>query len=154
MEKNDYKKTLLSNGILGFVTHGNSMWPFIKNKKTSVIVLKKEDRLKVFDVAFYERADGSFVLHRVMEVTGNGYIMMGDSQTEKEVVLEDNVHGVLCGYYKGKSYIDCASDDYISAVKDWYKDEDLRQQKIKKYYKKLSLKAKLKKLFSFRWGRQ
>ena len=148
MIKNDYKNNLLKNGVLGFVTHGNSMWPFIKNKKTSVIVTKKENRLNVYDVAFYERADGSFVLHRVLEVKDDGYIITGDSQTEKEYVLEPAVIGVLCGYYKGKTYIDCDSTEYKNAVKDWYADEDLRRKKIKSHYKKLSFKAKLKKLFT------
>ena len=148
MDKNDYKKSLLESGILGFVTHGNSMWPFIKNKKTSVIVTQKEERLKVFDVAFYERANGDFVLHRVLEVTEDGYVVSGDSQTEKEVVKESDVYGVLCGYYQGKKYIDCGSSDYIDAVKKWYSDEAYRQNKIKKYYKRRLFKSRLKKLLT------
>lgn len=149
MEKNDYKKTLLSNGVLGFVTHGHSMWPFIKNKKTSVIVLKKEDRLSVYDVGFYQRKSGEYVLHRVIEVTDDGYIFMGDSQFNKEFVLEEDVYGVLSGYYQGKKYVDCNSDEYVNAIKDWYANPETRKNKIDKYYKKQSIKAKIKKVLTF-----
>ena len=146
--QNNYKDLLEKNGILGFVTHGNSMWPFIKNKKTSVIVLKKEDRLNALDVAFYIRPNGTYVLHRVLEVKPEGYIVCGDSQTEKEFVFEDNVLGVLSGYYKGKKYIDCESEEYKNAVVSWLNDPN-REKKINAYYRKLRFKSRLIKLLTF-----
>ena len=148
MTVNDYATQLNKNGILGFVTSGNSMWPFIKNKKTSVIVTKKEDRLKVHDVAFFVRVGEGYVLHRVMEVLSDGYMVCGDSQTEYEYVKEDNVLGVLCGYYQGKKYIDCSSEEYISAVNDWYNDLD-RTKKINDYYRKRRIISRIKKVLTF-----
>ena len=118
--KSEYRENLLKNGILGFVTHGNSMWPLIKNKKTSVIVLNKEERLNVFDVALYLRPDGTHVLHRVLEVKPDGYIVRGD----------------------------CQSDEYKDAVSSWLNDPN-REKKIKKYYDKLKLKSRIKKLLTF-----
>ena len=146
--QNDYKEKLNQFGILGFVTHGNSMWPLIKNKKTSVIVLKKEERLKVYDVAFYTRPNGEYVLHRVLELKDDGYIVCGDSQTDKEFVPEENVLGVLSGYYKGKTYIDCDSDEYKRAVEKWLCDPK-RTDKIKRYYNRLKFRSRLIKLLTF-----
>ena len=146
--KNDYKSALDKNGILGFVTHGNSMWPLIKNKKTSVIVLKKEARLNALDVAFYVRPNGDYVLHRVLEILDGGYSVRGDSQLDIEFVPEDNVIGVLSGYYKGKTYIDCESMEYQTAVIDWLSDAN-REKKIKRYYDKLKFKSRLIKLLTF-----
>ena len=146
--QNNYKDLLEKNGILGFVTHGNSMWPFIKNKKTSVIVLKKEDRLSLYDVAFYVRPNGDYVLHRVLKVLDGGYSVRGDSQLDIEFVPENSVIGVLSGYYKGKKYIDCESQDYKDAVISWLNDPN-REKKISAYYKKLIFKSRLKRLLTF-----
>lgn len=150
--QNDYREKLNELGILGIVTYGNSMWPFIKNKKTSIIVLKKENRLSRLDVAFYMRENGEYVLHRVLEVKEAGYIVCGDSQTEKEYVSEDSVIGILSGYYKGGKYVDCSDEAYKKAVEKWLTDPN-REKKIKRYYNRLTfipkIKSKIKRLFSF-----
>ena len=78
--KTDYKTELEKNGILAFVPGGNSMWPTLKNRGQSVVVLVKKEKLKRYDVALYLRDNGTFVLHRVIEPTEWGYIICGDSQ--------------------------------------------------------------------------
>ena len=86
---NNYQAVLEKNGTLAFVPHGNSMWPFFKSGKQSVIIVKKTQRLKPLDVAFYVRADGSVVMHRVVDVLSDGYLIRGDSHNNGEKVLED-----------------------------------------------------------------
>ena len=61
----NYKTQLEKNGAIAFVPGGNSMWPTLKNRGQSVVIVKKEQKLKPMDVAFYQRVDGAFVLHRV-----------------------------------------------------------------------------------------
>ena len=105
----DFKAQLEKNGSLAFVPSGNSMWPIIKNRGQSVIITKKKERLKKYDVAFYIRDNGAYVLHRVIDVTDSGYVTCGDAQFMREQVGEDQVFGVLAGFYVGKEYIDATN---------------------------------------------
>ncbi len=142
----NYASVLEKNGVLGFVPNGNSMWPFIKNHRHSVIVLPKKERLNKYDVALYTRANGSFVLHRVMEVTPDGYIMCGDSQFTLEPVAENKVIGYMSGFYKGKTFIESTDEKYIKKVENWYKRKTLRYIRLKFFYLGLRFKNLFKKI--------
>ena len=150
MEKSDYRTELEKNRVIGFVPSGNSMWPTLKNHHQSVVVVKKTCRLKKFDVALYERAGGTFVLHRVMSVTDDGYIMCGDSQFSLEKVSEDCVFGVMEGFYRGKKYIDCKNAKYKKEVIKLYANEKRRKRRVKFFYLRLRVKNKLKKIFGIK----
>ena len=130
----NYIEELNKNGVIAFVPKGNSMWPTLKNKKQSVIVKKKDKKLRPMDVAIYKRESGSNVLHRVIKTTKLGYIMCGDSQFNLEKVKEENVYGVMTGFYRGKRYIDVRDVDYVEKVKKWYKNERLRKFYVKTFY--------------------
>ena len=146
--KNDYKTELNKNGVIAFVPGGNSMWPILKNRGQSVIVKVKTERLKVYDVAFYQRANGSFVLHRVMELIDGGYVMLGDSQFEKEKVKEEQVFGVMQGFYHGKKYIETTDAKYLKKVAKWHGNIRKRKIVLKWFYFWLRVKNKLKRIFS------
>ncbi len=152
--KSDYKTELLKNGALAFVPGGNSMWPTLKHRGQSVIVLPKTQKLKRFDVALYQRADGKFVLHRVMQPTEYGYIICGDSQFALEKVLEEQVFGVMSGFYRGKKYIECSDIKYIKQVERYYKRKTLRKIRLKWFFFRIKLKNKLKRIYAkiFRKG--
>ncbi len=132
----DYKRVIEENGVLAFVPGGNSMWPTLKNRKQSVIVVKKEGKLNKYDVALYLRQNGTFVLHRVIEPTEYGYVMCGDSQVTLEKVNEDQVFGVMQGFYRGDRYIECSDEDYKQEVIAWYGDTVKRQRKLKWFYRR------------------
>lgn len=145
--KSDYRAELENKGAIAFVPRGNSMWPIIKNKSQSVVIGKKEHRLTKYDVAFYERANGTFVLHRVLEVTDTGYVCCGDSQFSLEKVNEEQVFGVMIGFYRGKNYVERSNAKYIKSVERWYKRKTWRKMRLKCFYFSNRVKNKLKKLF-------
>ncbi|MBR2591107.1 MAG: S24/S26 family peptidase [Clostridia bacterium] len=104
----EYKRVIEKYGVLSFTPSGSSMWPIISNRADTVIIKTPPKVLKKYDVAFYERASGQAVLHRVIKVHENTYDMCGDSHTAVEKgVPFDAVFGIMAGYYKGKKYIDC-----------------------------------------------
>ena len=150
----DYIEELNKNGVIAFVPRGNSMWPSLKNKKQSVIVKKKTEKLRPMDVALYKRDSGANVLHRVMKTTGFGYIMCGDSQFALEKVKEENVYGVMTGFYRGKRYIDVKNADYIKQVKKWYKHEKLRKFYVKSFYFFENLKSLPKRVLHKLFGKK
>lgn len=145
--KISYQEELLNKGILAFVPRGNSMWPFLKNHKQSVVVVPKKEKLNKFDVGLYQSNDGKYILHRVLESTETGYIMCGDSRFVLESVEEDKVFGVMQGFYKGKTYIDCTDEKYCKKVRKWYKSHTLRKIRIKFYYFRQRIKSCLIKIF-------
>lgn len=126
----NFHQALNELGVIGFVPKGNSMWPFIINNKHTVIIRKKEQRLKPLDVAFYKRGD-SFVLHRVVRLMPSGYVMRGDSRLEEENVLEEQVIGVMVELHKGKTSLDINSEKYLKKIQKWYKNTIVTRLKIK-----------------------
>lgn len=79
------EEILSSGGDFKMFPRGTSMLPLIKQNIDSVVIKRHEGPLKKHDIAFYRRADGSFVLHRVMKVCRDGrYVMCGDNQTRLE----------------------------------------------------------------------
>ena len=146
-EKSNYRTELNKFGVIAFVPGGNSMWPILKNRKQSVVVTLKTERLKKYDVALYSRENDVFVLHRVMEVTPDGYIMCGDSQFTIEKVLEESVFGVMKGFYQGEKYVECTDKKYVERVNKWYKRKKLRKLRLKRFYFWQRVKCKLKRIF-------
>ncbi len=55
---------------------GNSMLPFIRNERDSV-VLRKDNSLEVGDIVLVQMPD-RFVMHRIIERDGDRFRMMGD----------------------------------------------------------------------------
>lgn len=70
---------------------GTSMLPLIHQGRDEVILKKPTSRLKKYDIAFYKRASGQFVLHRIIKVRKNDYVICGDNQRDYEYNITDNM---------------------------------------------------------------
>lgn len=102
------KEILDTYGKYTGLTMGTSMQPLIHQQKDNIIVVKNKGRLKKYDVAVYVTPSGKYIMHRVLEVHDDHYIIVGDNLLKKEYVTDDMICGVLVGFYKnGKKYIDC-----------------------------------------------
>lgn len=101
------KEILETTGKYTGLTMGTSMLPLIHQQKDNIIVVKNKGRLKKYDVPVYVTAKGKYIMHRVIEVHDDHYIIVGDNLLQKEYVTDDMICGVLVGFYKnGKRYID------------------------------------------------
>ena len=120
MEKNNEKFTieevLEKTGVYVGPTVGVSMLPMLKNRRDSVIVVKKTERLKPLDVALYKRGN-DYVLHRVLEVKEWGYIIRGDNCYANENIPEDTVIGVLTEFYRKDKHVLCTNEKYLRYAK-------------------------------------
>ena len=63
---------LSCNGTVTFTIHGISMTPMLRDGTDSVRISKADTPLKKYDIPFYRRADGSFILHRIVKVKDDG----------------------------------------------------------------------------------
>ena len=108
-------------------TVGVSMLPMLKSGRDSVVIEKKQARLKPLDVALYKRGE-KYVLHRVIETREGGYVIRGDNCYADELVPEEAVFGVLTEYFRGEKHIDCTTDEkYLRYAKRRVKNYPVRR---------------------------
>ena len=115
------KEILDTYGKYTGLTMGTSMEPLIHEHQDNIIVVKIKGRLKKYDVAVYVTPQGKYIMHRVVKVCDDHYVIVGDNLLKKEYVTDDMICGVLVGFYKkGKKYIDCTSSKkYMIYSKIW-----------------------------------
>lgn len=141
MNKTTFEEYLNQNGTLTYRNVGTSMLPMIKQNRDIFTLKKKDDtRCKKYDVVLYKRPPNKYVLHRVIEVRDNDYVILGDNCVAKEYGIKDeDVLAVLTSFvHKGKSY---SVDDivYRVYVQIWCHTYHLRV-----FFKKL--KSKLRRV--------
>ena len=97
-------------------TVGVSMLPMLKQRRDTIVVLPKMERLKPLDVALYRRGK-AYVLHRVLYPTDTGYIIRGDNCYSDEDIAEDAVIGVLTEFFRKDKHYYCTDEKYLKYVK-------------------------------------
>ena len=102
-------ETLGNGGEVIFTVTGNSMAPLWHHRKNKVTIAKaKEEILKKYDIPLFLRDDGKYILHRIVSLKDNGYVVMGDHQCVKEYpVFHSQVIGVVRGFWRDGRYISC-----------------------------------------------
>ncbi|MCD8149999.1 MAG: S24/S26 family peptidase [Clostridiales bacterium] len=80
---------------------GRSMWPMLRGGRDSVTLHRPKGALKKYDIPLYRRRDGSWVLHRIVEVRTDGYLCMGDHQLRAERVARRQIVGVVTSFTRG-----------------------------------------------------
>lgn len=100
------RETLDECGEVSFVSAGVSMLPTIRDRKDIITLVKPGDALKPGDVAFYQRDNGQYILHRVIYVNSDIYVMRGDNQWANEYNIRRNqIIGVLSSFDRnGKTH--------------------------------------------------
>ena len=106
------EQVLEETGVYVGPTVGVSMLPMLKNRRDSIIVSKKTERLKPLDVALYRRGN-DYVLHRVLKPVDGAYIIRGDNCYSDEYILEEQVIGVLTEFYRKDKHYYCTDEKYL-----------------------------------------
>lgn len=78
-----------------FTPNGISMKPFIRGGKTKVTIKKYTGGAKKYDIIFYRRADGKYVMHRIVEKNGCKYGVCGDNQWWVEEVDDEQIFAIV-----------------------------------------------------------
>ena len=93
-----YEEELSRHGRIIQRNVGVSMMPLLRQNRDVMIIERPSGRLKKYDCPLYKRADGKYVLHRILKVRENDYVICGDHCTKKEYgITDDNIIGVLTG---------------------------------------------------------
>ncbi|MCR5022367.1 S24/S26 family peptidase [Ruminococcus sp.] len=108
------------DGRLVYTNVGDSMKPLIRQDRDILIIEKKEGRLKKYDVPLYKRDSGQYVLHRVLKVRSDDYVICGDNRYSKEYGITDrNIIGVLTAVVRNGREIPMTDIRYRIYVHLW-----------------------------------
>lgn len=92
---------------------GPSMQPLLRMHRDAAVLVSPKFPLKKYDVILYRRQGGQYVLHRIIGVRKDGYVLCGDAQWRKEYPVTDSmVVGVMQGYFRGEKYHSCNEFPY------------------------------------------
>ena len=80
-------------------TIGYSMYPMLINRKTLVKIKKVDYKLDKYDLPLYKRKD-QYVIHRIIDVRENSYIIRGDNTYVNEIVPFNDVIGIVDAFYR------------------------------------------------------
>ena len=117
------REVLDSGGEFRLYPKGSSMLPLIRQEKDSVLLKKRidcpNDPLQKYEIAFYIRDNGQFVLHRVMNIEADGtYTMCGDHQLYWEKgIRKDQIIGYVAQIYKKNKILSLSSFRYRMYLK-------------------------------------
>lgn len=109
VKESNIERTIREYGKVVTVPVGKSMWPMLKNRRDHIVIVAVTRPLRRYDVPLYKRNQNTFVLHRIIKVRKDGgYVICGDNLWRKEYnVSDEDIIGVLAGFFKRKKYIDC-----------------------------------------------
>ena len=79
-----FEEQLAAGQKVRFIPHGNSMWPMLHSGRDAVELSPLPQQLKKYDLPLYRRADGSYVLHRIVGVEQDSFTCAGDRQLRIE----------------------------------------------------------------------
>lgn len=122
-QKLSFEEVLERDKSFIYKTTGVSMLPMLRQNRDLVIISEKRGRLAKNDVALFKRENGQYVLHRVISLTDDGYIIRGDNCYGSENVGEERIIGVMTGFVRGKrqySTQDAAYKCYVRVMNSAY----------------------------------
>ena len=134
------EKSLKENGIYVTTTKGDSMNPMLVEGRDKVVIVPPKFPLNKYDVPVYRKM-GHYTMHRIVKVTKKGYIICGDNRAVLEKnVREEDIVGMLDGFYQGDKYIDRQDKEFIQYGVDAVKS--LPKRRIKHFIKRVMRKIK------------
>ncbi len=122
-----FRERLEMGRTVRFMPRGVSMLPMLRQGIDSVVLSPLPEKLKKYDLPLYQRRNGKYVLHRIVDVADT-YTCLGDNQFEKEPGLEhDQMIGLVTAFYRGEKYHSVNEIGYKLYCRFWYHSRELRR---------------------------
>ncbi len=104
MDRKTIEQVIASEGKYVCTTSGVSMKPLFADRRDTVIILPANGRLEKYDVPLYRRGD-EYVLHRIIKVLPESYVICGDNCENYEYGISDgDIIGRLHAFYRKDKY--------------------------------------------------
>ena len=105
---------------------GTSMLPMLRQGIDSVILSPTTNKLKKYDLPLYQRENGQYVLHRIVEV-GETYTCVGDNQFAYEYgIRHDQMIAVVTEFLRGNKRIHVDHLSYQFYCRLWHYSRSAR----------------------------
>ena len=106
------KELVLEGQQVSLLITGNSMSPFMIDKRDKIVISPIKSPLKVGDMAFFQRITGQYVMHRIQYVRKNEktgkeeYYFLGDAQYITEgPIQKEQIFGVITKVCRKEKWI-------------------------------------------------
>lgn len=120
MNNSTFEEEIARNGKLIYTNVGDSMMPLIRQGKDLIVIEPVHGRLKKYDVPLYKRDSGQYVLHRILKVRKNDYVICGDNRWQKEYGISDrHITGVLTKIIRDGKTVSVKDKKYLMYVRLW-----------------------------------
>lgn len=121
------RDTLAAGNTVCIGPKGTSMRPLIRQGIDYVELSAVPEKLKKYDLPLYRRADGQFVLHRVVKI-GEHYTCVGDNQFQPETgVKHSQVIAVVTAIYRRDKRIPVTAFSYRAYCRLWHWSRPVRK---------------------------
>ena len=96
-----FEEELQQHGQIVYRNTGVSMMPMLRQNRDLLVVKPRgAGRCKRGDVVLYKRGE-DYILHRVIKVLPEGYIIWGDHNRKRDpVVYDDQILGILSSFVR------------------------------------------------------
>ena len=122
-----FREQLAMGHKVRFSPQGVSMLPMLRQGIDSVVLSPLPQRLHKYDLPLYQRANGKYILHRVVEA-GETYTCMGDNQFVPEPGLEHSqMIAVVTSFCRGGREIPVTDPGYRLYCRFWHYSRPIRR---------------------------
>lgn len=121
MNKSSYEEVLARHGRLVYTNVGDSMMPLLRQNRDLLVVEKRpEGPCRKYDAVLYKRPNGQYVLHRIVGIRPDGYVLCGDNRWRREYGVQDDwIFGVLTAVVRDGKEVSVESRAYRLGVRLW-----------------------------------
>ena len=88
MRKMTFREILARDGKLVYKNRGDSMLPLIREGRDLVLIERFQSPPRKYDIPLYQRDTGEYVLHRILRIRKDGYVLCGDNQWKRETGIQ------------------------------------------------------------------
>ncbi len=123
-----FDEYLETHDSLTYTNVGVSMLPLLRQGKDLFTVKRKgAERYKAGDVVLYRRPPNHYVLHRIIKVLPDGYVILGDNSIAKEHGIRDeDILGVMTSFVRNGKEHKVEERGYIFYSFAWMHTIELR----------------------------
>lgn len=118
--KSTFEEELRRSGKLVYTNVGCSMLPLLRQGKDLMVISPRPaERLKRYDAVLYKRGD-KYILHRILKVRKNDYVICGDHNWRREYGITDSqIIGILSSFVRDGKEISVTDRHYLLYVHLW-----------------------------------
>lgn len=112
MSEKTVEAILKEKGAYIVTTSGGSMRPMLRHRRDTVTVVPLTGTVKKYDVVLFRRGE-ELVLHRVVDVLPEGYLIRGDHCRESDPVSKMQILGILSAFTRNGKPHTITSPGYV-----------------------------------------